>query len=175
LAYLANNNGNGFDGDLATQAKTTIDDVYDDISGIDAADLICNYDANKPAGSNRGFFAALASDERGFCDSGECVYEPSMTYYNTDRQKMFTTDANGLPIDADPIEAGLVGTNPANVWLGYSAADIAADNSTFANNCNNWTSSAASDNSFIAGLSTSWLSGTTGTCNQKHAIMCIER
>jgi|GEM_PF-5345511 len=175
LAYLANNNGNGFDGDLATQAKTTIDDVYDDISGIDAADLICNYDANMPAGSNRGFFAALASAERGFCDSGECVYEPSTTYYNTDRQKMFVTDANGLPTGTVAIEAGLVGSASANIWLGYSASDIAAVTIASTDNCNNWTSGAASFNSSIAGLSAPWLSGATSQCNQKHAIMCIER
>ena len=177
LAYLANNNGNGFDGDLATQAKTTIDDVYEDISGIDAADLICNHDASKPT-SNRGFFAALASDERGFCDSGECVYEPSMTYYNTDRQKMFVTDENGLP-NTSTTGAGLVlpvGNTLTNVWLGYSAAQATLDNSIFTDNCNNWTSNAASDNSYIAGLTAPWLSGTTtGACNQKHAIMCIER
>jgi hypothetical protein len=179
IAYSATKGGNGYTGDLLNEAINIlgINNVASNLSGIGGADLICMHDSNKPAGSKRDFLAALASDERGFsCDTGECVYQPSTTYYNTNRDKMFTTDANGLPIGAAAIEAGLVGDTPANVWLGYSNTEIGVNNSTFTDNCNNWTSSADTINSFIAGLATSWVpEATTSQCNQKHAIMCIER
>ncbi len=185
LAYFANNNGNGFHGDLATQAKDSIPGVYDFISGIDAADLICDHDVNKPSQS-RVFFAALASSDpdsaRGFCNSDdplECVYEPSTTYYNTNRQKIFATNENGLPIGDSVIESGLIlpdGNTLKNVWLGYSTEEAVLDNSTFTNNCDNWTSSNQNYSSVIAGFITPWLPETvSNTCNERHAIMCIEK
>lgn len=181
LAYFAAGNNQGYSGDLVTEAEHIYgqDGSFYEIPGIYAADFICENDANKPANSKRGFYAALTSDIRGFCDSEECVYQPSTTYYNTDRQKMFTTDKNGLPMGDSAIEADLIptaGNTLTNIWLGYSDTQIEAGNSTFTDNCNNWTSSATSNNSYIAGLTAPWLSGTTtGACNQKHAIMCIER